>query len=59
LKTLTKIMDDIEDGQSNLSAKEQAELLSLLWALIDMLRALESLETAIGHYDSTATSWGY
>jgi hypothetical protein len=59
LRTLTKIMDDIEQGQSDLSAKEEAELLSLLWALIDMLRSLEVLENAVGHYDSTATGWGY
>ena len=58
LRTLTKIMDDIQDGQSDLSAKEQAELLSLLWALIDMLRSLEALESAFEHYDTTATGWG-
>lgn len=59
LRTLTKIMDDIQDGQSDLSAKEGAELLSLLWALIDMLRSLEVLENAFDHYDSTAKGWGY
>lgn len=59
LRTLTKIMDDIQDGQSDLSAKEEAELLSLLWALIDMLRSLEVLENAVDHYGSTATGWGY
>ena len=59
VKTLTKILDDIEDEQSDLSAKEEAELLSLLWALIDMLRSLETLENSIDHYDSTATTWGY
>jgi hypothetical protein len=59
LRTLTKIMDDIEQGQSDLSAKEAAELLSLLWALIDMLRSLDVLENAVGHYGGTATGWGY
>ena len=44
-------MDDIQDGQSDLSAKEEAELLSLLWALIDMLRSLEVLENAFDHYE--------
>jgi hypothetical protein len=46
-------------GQSDLSAKEEAELLSLLWALIDMLRSLGVLENAVDHYGSTATGWGY
>ena len=59
LRTLTKIMDDIEEDQSDLSAKEQAELLGMLWALIEMLRSLESLENAFTHYDGTATGWGY
>jgi hypothetical protein len=59
LRTLTKIMDDIDAGQSDLSAKEEAELLSLLWALIDMLRSLGVLENAVDHYGSTATGWGY
>lgn len=59
VRTLTKIMDDIEQGQSDLTAKEQAELLSMLWALIDMLRSLEALENAVDHYGSTATGWGY
>lgn len=59
LRTLTKVMDDIDAGQSDLSAKEEAELLSLLWALIDMLRSLEALENAVDHYGSTATGWGY
>lgn len=59
LKSLTRIMDDIDGGQLNLDDKEQAELLNLLWALVEMLRALETLETAADHYGSTATSWGY
>jgi hypothetical protein len=59
LRTLTKVMDDVEEGQSDLNAQEQGELLSMLWALIDMLRSLEALENAFEHYDTTATGWGY
>ncbi|WP_119301073.1 hypothetical protein [Dongia deserti] len=56
-RTLGKIVGDIEDAGEMVS-KELTDLEALLWALIDMLRALESLEDAEKHFDEMAKAYG-